>query len=239
MLIHTDQKPFQCDQCDYRCRQKQLLKRHMNLYHNDTFVPPTPKEKTHQCPDCGKCFGRRGYLIKHMVIHGYPSSPQEEDTAGKITGRGKFQVIEGQKVGILTDRNEGEEFTDMAAVDLDGVPVLQEDGEGQHYVYVDVVQLPQDGGGDRKGVGPQLQGGGEEDFCPTPPSLGLGGTKYDIMNDMTEMPPPEISREQIRVKREPEKSPEVSHEQVRMKRELEKELERSNCFGFDDSDDDV
>ena len=59
------------------------------------------------------------------------------------------------------------------------------------------------------------------------------------MKDIAEMPHPEISREQIRVKREPEKSPEVSHEQVRMKRELEKELERSNCFGFDDSDDDV
>ena len=128
-------------------------------------------------------------------------------------------------VGILTDMNEGEEYTDMAAVDLDSVPVLQEDGEGQHYVYVDVVQLPQDGGG--------------EDVSAPLPSIGLGGTKYDIMNDMTEMPPPEISREQIRVKREPEKSPEVSHEQVRMKRELEKELERSNCFGFDDSDDDV
>ena len=237
MLIHTDQKPFQCDQCDYRCRQKQLLKRHMNLYHNDTFVPPIPKEKTHQCPNCGKCFGRRGYLIKHMVIHGYPQ--EEEDTECKIERRGKVQVIDGQKVEILTDRNEGEEFTDMAAVDLDAVPVLQEDGEGQHYVYVDVVQLPRDGGGDSQGAGPQLQGAGGEDFGAPLPSLGLGGTSCDIIKDIAEMPPPEISREQIRVKREPEKSPDVSHEQVRMKKELEKELARKNCFGFDDSDDDI
>ena len=51
-------------------------------------------------------------------------------------------------VGILTDMNEGGEYTDMAAVDLDGVPMLLEDGEGQHYVHADVVQLSQDGGGD-------------------------------------------------------------------------------------------
>ena len=50
-------------------------------------------------------------------------------------------------VGILTDMNEGEEYMDMA-VDLDSVPMLLEDGEGQHYVHADVVQLSQDGGGD-------------------------------------------------------------------------------------------
>lgn len=50
MLIHTDQKPFQCDLCDQAFRQKQLLKRHQNLYHTPEYVPPTPKEKTHECP---------------------------------------------------------------------------------------------------------------------------------------------------------------------------------------------
>ena len=43
MLIHTDQKPFQCDACDQSFRQKQLLKRHQNLYHNPNYVPPQPK----------------------------------------------------------------------------------------------------------------------------------------------------------------------------------------------------
>ena len=34
---------FQCDQCDQSFRQRQLLRRHQNLYHNPTYVPPMPK----------------------------------------------------------------------------------------------------------------------------------------------------------------------------------------------------
>lgn len=56
MLIHTDQKPYQCDHCFQSFRQKQLLKRHCNLYHNPTYVPPPPQEKTHQCPECERPF---------------------------------------------------------------------------------------------------------------------------------------------------------------------------------------
>ena len=39
----VDQKPFECDQCDQSFRQRQLLKRHQNLYHNPNYVPPEPK----------------------------------------------------------------------------------------------------------------------------------------------------------------------------------------------------
>jgi len=56
MLIHTDQKPYQCDHCFQSFRQKQLLKRHCNLYHNPSYVPPPPQEKTHQCPECERAF---------------------------------------------------------------------------------------------------------------------------------------------------------------------------------------
>lgn len=56
MLIHTDQKPYQCDHCFQSFRQKQLLKRHCNLYHNPSYVPPPPQEKTHQCPECERPF---------------------------------------------------------------------------------------------------------------------------------------------------------------------------------------
>ena len=69
MLIHTDQKPFNCDMCDQSFRQKQLLKRHKNLYHNPTYVPPQPKEKTHECPQCNKAFRHKGNLMRHLAVH--------------------------------------------------------------------------------------------------------------------------------------------------------------------------
>ncbi|KAI7697255.1 hypothetical protein SSS_07115 [Sarcoptes scabiei] len=69
MLIHTDQKPFLCEVCNLSFRQKQLLKRHKNLYHNPTYVAPTPKEKTHECSRCGKAFRHKGNLIRHMAHH--------------------------------------------------------------------------------------------------------------------------------------------------------------------------
>lgn len=41
-------------------RQKQLLKRHQNLYHNPAYIPPMPREKTQECPECGKAFRHKG-----------------------------------------------------------------------------------------------------------------------------------------------------------------------------------
>ena len=38
MLIHIDQKLFQCGHCDKNSRQKQLLIRHQNKYHNQDVL---------------------------------------------------------------------------------------------------------------------------------------------------------------------------------------------------------
>lgn len=69
MLIHTDKKPFACDQCEQSFRQKQLLKRHKNLYHNPTYIAPTPREKTHECHVCQKAFRHKGNLMRHLISH--------------------------------------------------------------------------------------------------------------------------------------------------------------------------
>ena len=66
MLIHTDQKPFRCDECDQAFRQKQLLRRHKNLYHDPNYVAPLPKEKTNECSECGKAFRHK---VSSHIIH--------------------------------------------------------------------------------------------------------------------------------------------------------------------------
>ena len=100
MLIHTDQKPFQCDACDQSFRQKQLLKRHQNLYHNPNYVPPQPKEKTHECPECQRTFRLKGNLIQHMVLHDSESTEQEKAMALKIGGQ---KVLNHQYATIITN----------------------------------------------------------------------------------------------------------------------------------------
>lgn len=83
MLIHTDKKPFACDQCDQSFRQKQLLKRHRNLYHNPSYIAPTPREKTHECHVCNKAFRHKGNLIRHLSMHD-PNSKSNTNTSERI-----------------------------------------------------------------------------------------------------------------------------------------------------------
>lgn len=98
LLIHTDQKPYQCDQCDQAFRQKQLLKRHYNLYHNQEYVAPAPKEKTHVCPTCSRPFRHKGNLIRHMAVHD-PDSEMHKLSQELKEGRQKrIQIIDGQEV---------------------------------------------------------------------------------------------------------------------------------------------
>ena len=92
MLVHTDQKPFVCQHCDQSFRQKQLLKRHVNLYHNPNYIPPQPREKTHECPECGRTFRHKGNLIRHLAIHDPEASAAEKQLALKLGRETKVSV---------------------------------------------------------------------------------------------------------------------------------------------------
>ncbi|XP_043678967.1 transcriptional repressor CTCFL isoform X1 [Vespula pensylvanica] len=151
MLIHTDQKPYQCDHCFQSFRQKQLLKRHCNLYHNPSYVPPPPQEKTHQCPECERPFRHKGNLIRHMAVHDPESSLQEKQQALKIGRQKKIQIIDGQRVEVMTgdlasklkgyEEEEEEDEDDMMAV---------EGSDGQQYVVLEVIQLADNQGTDQQ-----------------------------------------------------------------------------------------
>ncbi|KAG5678729.1 hypothetical protein PVAND_008377 [Polypedilum vanderplanki] len=121
MLIHTDEKPYQCPHCEQTFRQKQLLKRHENIYHNPNYVAATPKEKTHSCPTCGKAFRHKGNLMRHMVQHeGGESSngskiihvKEDRDQKMEIENDENYVVVEviDETTGIQYEQDELDEL---------------------------------------------------------------------------------------------------------------------------------
>ncbi|XP_034942097.1 transcriptional repressor CTCFL isoform X1 [Chelonus insularis] len=228
MLIHTDQKPYQCDHCYQSFRQKQLLKRHCNLYHNPSYVPPQPQEKTHQCPECERAFRHKGNLIRHMAVHDPESSLQEKQQALKIGRQKKIQIIDGQRVEVMTgdlasklkgyeeEEEEEEEEEDVMAV---------EGSDGQQYVVLEVIQLADNQGSDQMAVVANEDG----DIMMQDPLSSDGGivTTSNEANEAEE----EVDISQLKESMSNKKTT-VQKEQTDNK--LRKEME--NCFGFDEEE---
>ena len=146
-----------------------------------------------------------------MALHDPDSTAQEKAMALKIGRQKKIQVIDGQRVEVMTEGSDDEE-------EMEGVAMQGEDG--QHYVVLEVIQLPDDGNGNSQGV-VQLPGASSEDFSTQNiailPSILEEGGMADMHQLGAEMQPPVVNQEQLRIK---------------------KEQERATCFGFD-SDDEV
>ena len=146
-----------------------------------------------------------------MALHDPDSTAQEKAMALKIGRQKKIQVIDGQRVEVMTEGSDEEE-------EMEGVAMQGEDG--QHYVVLEVIQLPDDGNGNSPGV-VQLPGPSTEDFSSQNiailPSILEEGGMADMHQLGAEMQPPVVNQEQLRIK---------------------KEQERATCFGFD-SDEDV
>ena len=147
-----------------------------------------------------------------MALHDPESSAQEKAIALKIGRQKKIQVIDGQRVEVLTGESDEEEDPDLEPGA--GLPMQGEDG--QHYVVLEVIQLPDDGSGQTQGV-VQLPGGSGEEFSHQ---------NIALLPSILEHTEPTVM--------ETEMSQEMSQEQIRIK----KEEERAKCFGFDEYDDD-
>lgn len=74
MLVHSGLKPFECEECDLAFRQKTLLKRHRNIYHNPSYVPQDTKDKGQECKACEKTFANK-------------SGTQVQNNVESLTGR--------------------------------------------------------------------------------------------------------------------------------------------------------
>lgn len=212
MLIHTDEKPYQCEECDMSFRQKQLLKRHLNLYHNPQYVAPKPHEKKHKCPTCDRAFRHKGNLIRHMAMHDPDPKLIEESKALKVGRQKRVQTIDGQRVEIYVDEDmdtnvyEGEEDDD----DGDGdhlVTTAGEDDEDMDEVYVE------DGGEETPQGYIVLEVIPVDDGEKKVEPIGVDETVYDDSDDQTLMPEAKRMRGANSL--------------------LSKSKDMANCFGFD------
>ena len=68
-----------------------------------------------------------------MALHDPDSTAQEKAMALKIGRQKKIQVIDGQRVEVMTEGSDDED-------EMEGVAMQGEDG--QHYVVLEVIQLP-------------------------------------------------------------------------------------------------
>ena len=73
VYTHTGEKPYGCDNCDYRTAKKHNLEMHKQNKHKDFGV------KGHHCELCGKGFVKPGMLWHHeKTVHGRKMGNIEE-----------------------------------------------------------------------------------------------------------------------------------------------------------------
>lgn len=108
LLTHSGLKPYECNECNQSFRQKQLLKRHKNLYHTPNYTPPMPREKTHECTECDKTFAHKGNLMRHLSHHDSDDdSSNQKEMMPKLLSSPRLTTQQLLQGNLLTDLREG------------------------------------------------------------------------------------------------------------------------------------
>lgn len=144
MLTHTNEKPFVCDCCNQSFRQKQLLRRHINLYHNPDYVPTPSKEKTHECTLCKKQFAHKGNLIRHLAIHDPSATPPVRRVQRKV----KVEETSGN-ISNVSNNSDDLKQVDLQQMDLqqldplssaDGTLVIVAESNGTEFEVLQLIR---------------------------------------------------------------------------------------------------
>ena len=242
MLIHTDKKPFLCDECEQSFRQKQLLKRHKNLYHNPEYIPPQPKEKTHECPHCAKAFRHKGNLMRHLALHDPDSY---KDAHGQLRSNENHQLIDDEEEDEDEESNlpgfsVDESTLDSQALHLTFDPQSQQMLNGEQVVVFEVVQV-----NENNGVGsdePQYATlGGEQVAISTQKlkaaTVGKSNLKaVSIDNENSYII--QLQSEDDQAATQIEEHSAIVDEPNNVKSKQSNQNDISNCFGFKDEDED-
>lgn len=147
MLIHTDEKPFKCEKCDLSFRQKQLLKRHENVYHNKEYVQPEAREKSQKCPNCSKSFAHKGNLIRHMATHDPDNAVDDLGAIVKIIpnedggdGDHEVHIYYEEEEQEEEEEEDVENYGEPSGSNIKTEDLIEEDGEyDEQYVVLEVL----------------------------------------------------------------------------------------------------
>ena len=92
MRMHTREKPFKCNQCNYACTTSGDLQRHMRTHSG---------ERPFKCNHCSKAYTQKQNLVKHVKVHIWPNYKCNQFNRAYTDKRGKTIQLQSMLIWII------------------------------------------------------------------------------------------------------------------------------------------